>query len=738
MSWTLLASLVGILGATLLVRLARRAELARMHTNVRAREEAVEAGADEAKLQHPIVDLTRCLGCGTCVAVCPENQVLELVHGQAMVVNGARCVGHAVCEEECPVGAITVTLADAAERTDIPAYDENLEAVGSPGLFLAGELTAQALIKTAIEHGSAVGTEVGRRVQAEPAPHDPEVHDLVIVGAGPAGFACALAAKRDDLRYVVLEQEREVGGTVAKYPRRKLVLAQSVDLPLVGALAKDTYTKEELIGIWQRIAAEQMLPIRHGETFRALDREPDGTYTVKTETGAYRARFVCLALGRRGVPQRLGVQGEELPKVAYSLMDANSYRDRNILVVGGGDSAVEAAVGLAEQPGNQVTLSYRKGTFFRVGDRNVDRLARARQEHGLDVVFHSEVRAIANEVVTLDIEHEEFDLPNDEVFIMAGGTPPTTLLEQSGVSFDPALRPHFEEVREQGTGLTRAIVLGFVMALATLLFAIANVDYYALPEALRPTHDKHVWLRPSRGLGLWLGIAAVTMVVVNLFYLVRRSPSIRFSWGSLKAWMTSHVATGILALLFALLHGAMSPQETHGGRALWGLAALLVTGAIGRYFYAYIPRAANGRELELAEVKQQLGTMSAEWDRGQRQFRGRARDVVDELIAKRQWRSSFFGRVLALLGMKRDLKRALEGLQQEGLEQGVTPEQIREALLLARRAHRTALMAAHYEDLRAILNTWRFLHRWFAVLVVLLIVIHIIHALFYGFQGGGL
>lgn len=239
MSWTLLLALVLALGVALFAALARRNELRRMEQRVADRERAVRHGSAQAQLQHPVVDLSRCLGCGTCVAACPEDGVLELVHGQALVVNGARCVGHAACERECPVGAITVTIANLAERTDVPVLDERLEAVGTPGLFLAGELTARALIKTAIEQGTRVAGEVARRVASEPS-FDAETLDLCIVGAGPAGLACALEAKRLGLRFVVLEQEAQIGGTVAKYPRRKLVVTRPVAMPLHGAIPQGT------------------------------------------------------------------------------------------------------------------------------------------------------------------------------------------------------------------------------------------------------------------------------------------------------------------------------------------------------------------------------------------------------------------------------------------------------------------------------------------------------------------
>jgi thioredoxin reductase len=734
-SWTLLFALVLILGLALLALLLRRAELTRMARAVRERERVKEQGSDRAQLQHPIIDLSRCLGCATCVAVCPEEHVLELVHGQAMVVNGARCMGIAACERECPVGAITVTAANLSEREEVPVLSEELESVGSPGLFLAGELTAHALIKSAIEQGSAVAAEVARRVQQN-GTNQGDALDLCIIGAGPAGLACSLEAKRNGLRFLTLDQESGLGGTVAKYPRRKLVVTQPVDLPLHGRLKKTTYTKEKLIELWERIAREQELPIANGEVFEGLERESDGNFLVRTKAKTYTARNVCLALGRRGTPRRLEVPGEELSKVAYSLLDAHSYQGRRIVVVGGGDSAVEAAMALAEQPGNEVTLSYRKESFFRLHSRNEKRLEGCLEESKLSVIFSSRVLAIRADAIDLAVTNGSGErtrtLPNDEVFVMTGGTPPLELLEHAGVSFDGSQQRAPATVAEQGTGLINALGVGFALSLSALAWALWHLDYYSLPFVERPAHSKHFLLRPTLGVGLWLGIAAAALIGLNLLYLLRRAPRIPFRLGSLKLWMTSHVATGILALLCAMLHGGMSPRDTPGGHALWAMAVLVVTGAIGRYFYAYVPRAANGRELELAEVRARLGRMSTEWDQGQVRFRERARAEVSELVEKKQWRGSFFGRVLALLGVQRDLRRILARLEEQGREEGVAQDEIDETIRLTRRAHRAALMAAHYEDLRAVLVTWRYVHRWVTALMVLLVVVHIVHALAFG------
>jgi thioredoxin reductase/Pyruvate/2-oxoacid:ferredoxin oxidoreductase delta subunit len=732
MSWTLLIGLAIALTVAFLALAFRRSELLRLEEHVEELATARQRGTRRARLQYPHIDLSRCMGCGTCAKVCPEGEVLRLIHGQAIVVHGARCVGHGTCADECPTGAIVLTFADLESRRDLPVLNEEFEVPEAPGLFLGGEVTGFALIRTAIAHGTAIADEVTRRTDFD---RDDGVLDLLVIGAGPAGLACALQSKKNGISCRVIEQET-LGGTVSKYPRRKLVMVQPVELPLHGVLNRPTYYKEELIEIWGEVAAQHELDICTGVRFTGVARYEDGTFRVDTDQGAVRARHVALMLGRRGTPRKLGIPGEELPKVTYSLIDAQSYENRRVLVVGGGDSAVEAALALAEQEGNEVTLSYRSAAFSRIKAKNEERLQEAVAEERVAVVLNSQLESIAQDHVVLRVKNEDGDtrhsLPNDEVFVLAGGIPPFELLQQCGVSFDPTRRAVAPPPVEQGTGLIRALGSALALTVMTVGWLLFNSHYYMKPPDLRPLETGHSWLKPSGTLGLALGVGAVVLVLVNLAYLLRRYNWMGFRWGTLKTWMTSHIVTGVFALLCALVHGAMAPMDTLGTRALWAMAVLVASGGIGRYLYSFVPRAANGRELELDELRGDLSKIAGELERENRDFGEHVRDEIQALVSRSDGQRTLPQRLGGLIGASGRLRRLLRRLRTEGLERGLAPDQIDRLLSIARRAHRTASMASHFEDARAVVGTWRWLHRWSAAFLVLVVAIHILVAIRYG------
>src|SRR5688572_6578478 len=401
--------------------------------DVERKVEAAALGLDRPTAQFPYIDPRLCIGCGACVAACPEGDVLGVVGGTATVINGLRCVGHARCEEACPVSAITVGLGDMKGRADMPQVDEWNE-TDTPGLFLAGEVRGLALVRNAIGQGRKVIERIAERVKdLPPAPEG--TSDVLIVGAGPAGLSAALAATERGLSFLVLEQEGDLGGSLLHYPRRKMVLLQPVDLPLHGRLSKEEYQKEHFLQLMEGLVKEHRLNIKFGQQVTGVRRIDDGFFEVGTLSDMHWARSVILAVGRRGTPRKLDVPGEELPKVMYRLIDAEGYRGQKLLVVGGGDSAVEAAIGLGQQPGNEVTLSYRREKLVRIKRKNEERLAPLLAAGRIRPLFNSRVLEITPDRVRLKVGAGDLVIANDYVFVFAGGDPPFDFLKHCGVRF---------------------------------------------------------------------------------------------------------------------------------------------------------------------------------------------------------------------------------------------------------------------------------------------------------------
>ena len=420
----------GIIGTFLLLHFRK---LKKREQKARAAVERGKLHSEGPRAQHPQIDANYCIGCAACTTVCPEGDVLAMLGGKAVIVNGYKCIGHSLCAEVCPVGAIKMVMANASVAADLPLLSPEYE-TSIKNLFIAGELSGLALIKNAINQGrSCVDTIANRLASLGGSRPASEIYDLLIVGAGPAGISASLRAIERKLNYVTLD-EGEVGGTVAKYPRQKLVMTSPVEFPVVGKFKKTELTKEELLGFWKQVLQRVDFRFRQGEKVENIQKAPDGIFTITTSKGQHRARAVILAIGKNGSPRKLGVKGEHLPKVMYRLIEADHYVNKRILVVGGGDSAVEAAMGLAYQQGNSVTLSYRQSEFSRIKGRNSQRLAECVRKGKLNVFFNSNPIEFTSDAVILDIKGTIQKISNDYVWIFAGGEPPTAFLKKIGVA----------------------------------------------------------------------------------------------------------------------------------------------------------------------------------------------------------------------------------------------------------------------------------------------------------------
>lgn len=400
--------------------------------NVATLAEAREAGLIEPASLHPVIDANRCLGCGACVTACPEqpaHTVLGLIAGKAQLISPADCIGHGACKKACPTDAITLVFGTETRGVTIPILTPHFES-SAPGIFIAGELGGMGLIRNALMQGrQAVEAIHAKRPRARSG------LDLVIVGAGPAGFGAALTATALKLKFVLLEQE-SLGGCVFQYPRGKMVMTSPADLPLVGKIRFTNTSKEDLLKFWQDIERRFALRFNYQERVDAIEALPDGSHRVRSNKSEYCATSVLLAIGRRGTPRKLGVPGEELSKVVYRCVDPEQYRGLRVLVVGGGDSALEAAASIAELGDAEVTLSYRGDAFARAKSRNRQRVEDAQKAGTLKVMLGSQPRRIDADAVMLDQNGRLQRIANDIVIVNAGGVLPDAFLKSAGIAVD--------------------------------------------------------------------------------------------------------------------------------------------------------------------------------------------------------------------------------------------------------------------------------------------------------------
>ncbi len=562
---------------------------------------------------HPVIDVDRCISSAACVAACPEGDVLGLVEGAGRLVHGAACVGHGQCAAECPVQAIHLVFGTAERGVDIPVLTATFE-TNRPGVYIAGELGGMGLVRNAIRQGVAAAKDAITKLSR--TPHDAGFLDVVVVGSGPAGLGAGLACVEAGITYAVLEQN-SVGGTVAHYPRHKVVLTEPVEVPLFGTIHRAEMSKEELLSLWSEVISETGLQIRVGTKLEQIEGQ-DGAFTLKTSAGDLKARKVVLAIGRRGTPRHMECEGEEAPHVVYALTDPEQYDNAHVAVVGGGDSAIEAAVALAQAKPATVTLVYRGESFFRAKEKN--RLALAEQEKlgRIRILLKAQVQRIEPGRLWVQRERQPIDVPADYVLALLGGEPPTALLERLQIRIDrwfgsaptkTATGTHLHTVsRGMADFMTAALLLIGGGMIAYLTYR--GRAYYPLDADARELSPLHAMLRSSGMWGHGIGIAATAVMLTNFLYAARKRLAWFRSLGPIRHWLTVHVVVGLLTPAIIAFHAAFQNKNLIAAVSYYAVGLVVVTGIIGRFLYG---RAQGRNENLTATRKHPLKRLMRGW-----------------------------------------------------------------------------------------------------------------------------
>jgi len=394
-----------------------------------AKLKAVQASGAEPASLHPIIDYNKCLGCATCVTACPEGEILGVVNDKAFLVNPAKCIGHGACKTACPADAITLVFGTSKRGVDIPVVQPNFE-TNIPGVFIAGELGGMGLIKNAI----AQGRQAMEAIHKKPGLGKGSALDVIIIGAGPAGFCASLYALEHKMRFVTIEQD-SLGGTVSNFPRGKVVMTAPTELPIYGKVDFTLTTKETIMELWESVAKKTGVKINYKERYETLTKSKDG-FIVETNKHKYLAQNVLLTIGRRGTPRKLDVPGEDQTKVIYSLSDPAEFRGKHVLVVGGGNSALEAAYSISNEPDAKVTISYRSKTFSRAAEKNQNEIKEAEAAGRMTVLMESTVNEIKPNDVSINHNGKTLEIKNDAVLVCAGGILPTPMLKKVGIEVE--------------------------------------------------------------------------------------------------------------------------------------------------------------------------------------------------------------------------------------------------------------------------------------------------------------
>ena len=684
---------------------------------------------------HPVINPDICIGSLTCLKSCPEGDILGVVNGAARLIHADHCIGHGRCAAECPVDAIKLVFGTSERGVDLPMVDEYFES-SRPGVHIVGELGGMGLIRNAVTQG----LQAGQRL-AETMPRGAGT-EVVIVGAGPGGLATALALRTAGRSFRVLEQGT-LGGTIAQYPRQKVVMTEMLDLPFYGKVHKKLISKEELLSIWERSLRKADIKIEEGIRVLGIEGH-DGAFNVQTSAGSVDARKVVLATGRRGTPRKLGVPGEDLPKVTYRLIDAEQYDDCDVLVVGGGDAALEAAIQLAHDSDARISISYRGESFGKCREANRSKIASLAQSRRLNALMSSAVARITPDEVILTIGGSPLVLPNDFVIVNVGGELPLEFLAKAQIS----LEKHFGEelrkpakgpvsgrrglARERGERTARRRAHWFYAATGALILAwlaVRGWDYYALSNAERLESPLHETLRPAGRWGHGVGIVATAFMLLNFLYPVRKRTRLLSGKGSMRTWLDFHMFVGFMSPLVIAFHAAFQSNNMLATATAAALLIVVGTGIIGRFIYGLVPSSGG--------VAMQVSDVLGRWERLRARLQGMLDDSDDPALLHRMFdsaaqpaKSGSLPFVLLRLPLEALHKRVQLLRARPHFEDHDQYAEFREAYLMLARLR---VQVVFYESLKNLLRGWRLFHASLAGFLVVAIAAHIAVSIYLGY-----
>ncbi|MEM6729924.1 MAG: NAD(P)-binding domain-containing protein [Myxococcota bacterium] len=686
---------------------------------------AEEAGLNLPSSLKPIIDPQLCSGCLSCLNVCPEGEVFGVREGKAIVIEASRCIGHGICVEACPTNAIGLVFGSRERGVEVPQTDENFE-TNRPGLHIVGELGGMGLLKNAVKQGLDVAQKLAQTLTESPAEKD-----VAIIGAGPAGIATSIGCRALGMSIRVIDQDT-VGGTIYHYPRQKIVTVDYLTLPLRGRIESPTISKEELLEAFDHMLADAEVTVH--EQVKALDiKGEDGDFHIVTSAGTFTAAKVVLATGRRGSPRKLGVPGEDQEKVTYSLIDPDQYVGKRVLVVGGGDSALEAANMLADA-GVKTTICYRGAEIKRGRPANRDALEHNLRIGKLKCLLSTNVKAIEREHVVLDVDGKKARIENDYVIVCVGGTLPTDFLRKLGIEIEDRRgdaiveRDAVQEKRQRNIDWMNR-VLGALGIVAIIALTVAGWNYYTMPREARLDAPMHELLKPSGLIGHGIGVLATLMMISNFLYSLRK----RKGWFrslSLPAWMSLHVFFGVFGCALTAYHSAFQSNNLLATATTIGLALVVVTGIVGRYIYGLVP-SENGKMLNLATLKRRqtrlmtemnMIAMGAQSPSKTQVLAHRATQIIPAkaslfaFFLRAPWNYIKYRAVIADYAHEFSNKKDYKAFKEKFLAQLKVRTQI-----------------IFYRSLRSLMAGWRIFHVFLAFILVVLIGAHIVVSLALGF-----